>query len=356
MDENKDMQIRSSAKGANDNGTTTITVGKRQKTMVFTFLVVLVVVILIAIAGFIFFNPHQEVIIGQAEVEEVRISGKVPGRISEYLVEEGQRVSKGDTLVRIYSPEVLAKLEQAEAAKSAAESLNKQAREGTSKNLQNTAFEMWQSAKVGLDVARKSYERVKNLYQQGVISAQKHDEVEAKFHSMEAAERAAKSQYELSKVGLFSQEKATTQALVDRTKGILSEVGAYMEESALVSPLDGVVTDIFPHRGELVGSGAPVMNIADTTTIHVLFSIREDKLSNVHRDTELKAYVPALGGKNISLRVTKMKDMGAYAAWKAKKPTGQIDVRTFQVTAKPVEPVPGFIAGMSVVLDDPKVK
>lgn len=331
-------------------------IAKSEKKMVITFMVALIAVILVALAGFVFFAPHHDVIVGQAEVNEVRISGKVPGRIAEYLVEEGQKVKAGDTLVRIYSPEVLAKLEQAEAAKSAAEALYKQAKDGTSQNLQNTAYEMWQSAKVGRDVAAKSYERVKNLYQQGVVSAQKYDEVEAKYNSMVAAEKAAKSQYELSKQGLFSQGKETTMALVERTKGILSEVDAYMAESALTSPIDGVVSDIFPHRGELVGSGAPVMNIADTTTVHVLFHIREDKLAQIHRDTELKAYVPALDNKQITLKVTKMKDMGNYAAWKATKPTGQIDVRTFEVTAKPTAPVPGLIAGMSVVLDDPKVK
>ncbi len=329
---------------------------KHTQSMIISFMVVLAVVGLVTLTGFVFFHPHEEVIVGQAEVEEVRISGKVPGRITEYLVEEGQMVHRGDTLVRIYSPEVLAKLEQAEAAKSAAQSLQRQAGEGTNRNIQNSVYEIWQSAQVGLDVTRKSYERVKSLYEQGVISAQKFDEVEAKLHSMEAAERAAKSQYELSKRGLLSQDKATMQALVSRTDGLLSEVSAYLDENTLTSPIDGMVTDIFPHRGELVGSGAPVMNIADTATMHILFAIREDKLQNIARNTQLEAYIPALGNKRILLRVVKLKDMGTYAAWKATKPTGQIDVRTFRIKTIPIEPVTGLMAGMSVVLDDKKIK
>ena len=356
MEENKVNNTPETSSYRSSHEVKEVLVDKRTQNMVITFVVVLAVVALVALAGFVFFNPHEEVIIGQAEIEEVRISGKVPGRISEYLVEEGQTVHRGDTLVRIYSPEVLAMLERAEAAKSGAESLQRQTDEGTNKNIQNATYEMWQSAKVGLDVARKSYTRIKNLYEEGVISAQKFDEAEAALHSMEAAERAARSQYELSKKGLLSQDEAAAQAIVSHTDGLLSGVNAFLDENALTSPIDGVVTDIFPHPGELVGSGAPVMNIADTTTMHVLFAIREDKLQNITRDTQLEAYIPALGNKRIVLRVVKLKDMGAYAAWKATKPTGQIDVRTFRVKAVPLRPVDGLVAGMSVVLDDPKVK
>lgn len=318
--------------------------------MLLTFIAVLVVIVLVALAGFIFFRPKEDIIIGQAEVDEVRISGKVPGRITEYLVEEGQSVRQGDTLVRIYSPEVYAKLEQAEAARSAAMAQSQKAQAGARKEMKEGAFEMWQKAKAGVEIAQKSFDRIAKLYKEGVVPAQKYDEVEAQLNAMKATERAARSQYDMAMNGTQWEDKAAAKALVDKAAGAISEVDAYLKEGALISPIDGVVSDIFPHKGELVGSGAPIMNISDTTTLHVIFTIREDKLNKVRHNTVLKAYIPALNDREVDVRVTKMKDMGEYAAWKATKPTGQIDVRTFEVTAKPVNSVEGLVSGMSVVL------
>lgn len=332
------------------------TISSREKKLLANLLIAVGVVIIIALTGFIFFSPHEEEISGQAEVEEIRISGKVPGRIAEYLVEEGQIVHKGDTLVRIYSPEVLAKLEQAEAIKSAAEALNREAGSEANHDIVNSSFQLWQSAKVGLEVAQKSFHRVERLYQEGVVPAQKYDEVKAKLSSMEAAEKAAKSQYDLAQKGLLSRGQSTTINLVNKAKGVLSEVDAYMTEGALVSPIDGVVSEIIPHEGELVGSGAPIMNIEDRSTFHVQFSVREDKLSQLTKGTQLRAYIPALENKKIYLVVTKIKDLGAYAVWKSTKPSGQIDLRSFQITAKPMVDVPELIPGMTVVIEKGQIK
>ena len=79
--------------------------------------------------------------------------------------------------MRIYSPEVLAKLEQAQAAKSAAEAQSQKAQAGARKEQKEGAYEMWQKAKAGLEVAEKSFERVERLYKEGVLPAQKYDEL-----------------------------------------------------------------------------------------------------------------------------------------------------------------------------------
>ena len=113
--------------------------------------IIAILIVLIASAGFIFFGEKEDIITGQVEVDEIRIAGKVPGRIAEFLVEEGQSVKEGDTLVRIYSPEVLAKLEQAEAAKAAAEAQNQKAIAGARKEQKEGAYELWQKAKAGID-------------------------------------------------------------------------------------------------------------------------------------------------------------------------------------------------------------
>ncbi|RKW46479.1 MAG: biotin/lipoyl-binding protein [Porphyromonas sp.] len=313
--------------------------------------IIAILMVLIASAGFIFFGEKEDIITGQVEVDEIRIAGKVPGRIAEFLVEEGQSVKEGDTLVRIYSPEVLAKLEQAEAAKAAAEAQNQKAIAGARKEQKEGAYELWQKAKAGLEVAEKSFARVEKLFKEGVVPAQKYDEVLAQLKAMQATERAARSQYDMAINGAQREDKMAAQALVARASGAISEVDAYMKESALLAPSAGTVSEIFPHKGELVGTGAPIMNIADYTATRVLCAVREDKLAKIKHGSKLKATVPALGDKAIELSVVKMKDMGSYATWKATKPRDEHDLRTFELTLKPTTSIEGLLPGMTVVLD-----
>ena len=317
--------------------------------MMLAFIAVLVAVGLVALAGFFLLTPPDEVIMGQAEATTIRISGKVPGRIASYRFNEGDQVKAGDTLVFLSTPEVQAKLMQVEAVKAAAEAQHAKALKGARDQEVTAAYEMWQKAQAGLTIAKKSYDRVRNLYEKGVMSAQKKDEAEANYNAMVATEKAARSQYEMAKEGARKEDKAAAAALVNQASGALAEVESYAEESALVAPIDGEISERFPEVGELVGTGAPIMNIADLTDMWVSFSIREDLLSQVKVGNEVKAFVPALDNQEITLKVYYMKDMGTYAAWKATKTTGQYDAKTFEVRARPVQPVEGLRPGMSVI-------
>ena len=167
--------------------------------LVLTFSLVLVVIGVVALAGFFMLTPPDDVIMGQAEATQVRVSGKVPGRVVAYRFGEGDRVKAGDTLVFLDTPEVMAKLQQAEAARSAAEAQNAKAQKGARAQELTGAYELWQKALAGLTIAQKSYDRIQNLYDKGVVSAQKRDEVEANYKAMVATEKAARSQYEMAK-------------------------------------------------------------------------------------------------------------------------------------------------------------
>ena len=318
--------------------------------MMLAFIAVLVVVGLVALAGFFLLTPPDDIIMGQAEATEVRISGKVPGRILSYRFGEGDRVKAGDTLVFLDTPEVMAKLRQAEAERAAAEAQNAKALKGAREQEIAAAFEMWQKAQAGLTIAEKSFNRVRNLYEKGVVSAQKKDEAEANYNAMVATEKAARSQYEMAKEGARKEDKAATAAMVERAQGAIAEVESYVEERALLSPIDGEVTERFPEVGELVGTGAPIMHIADLTDMWVTFSIREDLLKDIRIGSEVNAFIPALGDQPVRLKVYYMKDMGTYAAWKATKTNGQYDSKTFEVRARPIEKVADLRPGMSVIL------
>ncbi len=317
--------------------------------MMLAFIAVLVAVGLVALAGFFLLTPPDEVIMGQAEATTIRISGKVPGRIASYRFNEGDQVKAGDTLVFLSTPEVQAKLMQVEAVKAAAEAQHAKALKGARDQEVTTAYEMWQKALAGLEIAEKSYTRVKNLHDQGVMSTQKLDEVTAQRNAARATEKAAKAQYDMAKNGAEREDKAAAAALVERAKGAVAEVESYIKETYLIAQTAGEVSEIFPKVGELVGTGAPIMNIAILDDMWITFNVREDLLQGLGMNTEFEAFIPALD-KNIRLKVYYMKDLGTYAAWKATKTTGQFDLKTFEVKAAPQEKVEGLRPGMSVVL------
>lgn len=312
---------------------------------------VLVAVMAVVILVGIFLPKPQEVLQGQAETSDYRISSKVPSRVKELRVKSGDKVKAGDTLVIMDSPEVEAKMMQAEAAEAAARAIEQKAQNGARQQEIQGAYELWQKAQAGLEVAEKTYSRVSRLFDEGVIPAQKRDEAEAQLKAMQATEKAAHSQYEMAREGARREDKAAAAAQVARAQGAVTEVRGYQQETVLLATADGTVTEVFPKVGELVGQGAPIMNIASTDDVRFIFNVREDYLPGMTLDTELNIYVPAVD-REMKVKVATINVMGSYATWKATKALDQYDLKTFEVTAYPVNQadVKDVLAGMTVII------
>jgi HlyD family secretion protein len=312
----------------------------------------IVVIVLIFIIGIIINKPEPIIIQGEADASEIRISGKVPGRIKQFLADEGKQVKMGDTLVILDSPELTAKLEQANAAENAAQAQNKKALKGARKETILGAYEMWQKALVGVDISKKSYDRVQRLFDKGVVPAQKRDEAEAQYKAAVATASAAKSQYSMAKNGAENEDKEAALALVDRAKGAVNEVKSYIKEITLTSPISGEVTEVYPKCGELVGTGAPIMSIVDLSDIWFTFNVREDLLGGLKMGKTFKVKVPALNNQIVEVKVTYIKALASYATWKATKTTGQFDVKTFEVRARPTGTVKDLRPGMTALFEE----
>ena len=308
------------------------------------------IVLVIAFVGYLVSKPRPHVIQGEAEATEYRVSCMVPGHVTELYVREGQTVQKGDTVAFIDSPQVRAKLAQAQAARSAAEAQSAKARNGARQEQIAGAYELWQQALVQEDVMKKSFDRVQTLYDQKVISAQKYDETKAKYDAAVAQAKAAKSQYDMALSGARSEDKAAAAALVHQADGAIREVDSYLQELYLVSPADGVVSNVYPRQGELVGQGSPVATVTDLSDLWFTFNIREDELHGMQTGNELTVKVPALDGATLKAKVNYMAVRESYATWKATKETDQYDAKTFEVRAVPMETVPGLRPGMTVLI------
>ena len=168
---------------------------------------------------------------------------------------------------------------------------------------------------------------------------------------MQATERAAKSQYEMAREGARREDKAAAQAQVARAQGAIQEVNAYMAETVLTATADGTVTEVFPEIGELVGTGAPIMNVAMDADVKFIFNVREDYLSDLKVGSNLRVYLPALD-REIDVKIARIAVMGSYSTWKATKALDQYDLKTFEVEARPAKAsdVKDVIAGMTAII------
>lgn len=322
---------------------------KQHKNIIITAACTTLVVAVVAVIGAMSIKQEPETIQGQVEVSEYRVSSKVPGRILEIRVKEGDYVNVGDTLAILDAPEVRAKMTQAQSAENAAAAMGEMANNGARQEQVRGAFAVLQQAKAGLEIAQKSYNRVQRLYDEGVMTAQKRDEAFANYKALEAQVKAAQSQYDMARNGARSEEKKAAAAQVNRAKGAVAEVNSYIHETMQIAQMAGEVSDVYPKVGELVGTGSPIMSVSLMNDIWGTFNVREDQLDGMKVGSIVTAFVPAFK-KEIRMKVYYIKDQGSYAVWKATKSNGQYDLKTFEVKARPIDKLEGLRPGMSLIL------
>lgn len=313
-----------------------------------------VILLSVALISWYLTKRSPMLIQGTVECTTYKASSKVPGRIDAMKVAEGDRVEKGQLLYVLSTPELDAKLAQAEAVKSAAAALDAAAVAGARIQQIEAALNMWEKAQAGLELARKTYERVKNLYDQGVVPTQKLDEATANYEAMKATAQAAKAQYDMAADGARKEDKEAAAARVRQAEGAVSEVESYIGDAMVYSPVAGEVSTIVAQQGELVGSGYPVVAILDMSDLWVTFNIKETLLPKIKVGTRMMAYVPALD-RDVELEVSYIAVQADFATWAATRTQGGFDIRTFAVKARSTGDAGQLRPGMSVLVDWDKI-
>ncbi len=309
------------------------------------------VVFIVALIGFFTIGHEPEIIQGEVEVSEYRVSSKLPGRIVELRVKEGDFVHVGDTLAILEVPEVDAQKKVAEATGEATQAVQSLTDAGARKEQIQGAYELFQQARAASDIAQKTYTRMQNLYNEGVISGQKRDEAFAAYKATEAQVKAAQSQYDMARNGARRQEKEIAAKNAQAARSAVDVVSSLLRETVQVAQVEGEVSEVYPKVGELVGMGSPIMTISMMSDLWGTFNIREDQLEGMKVGDTFSAYCPAFN-KTLKLRVFYIHDQGSYAVWKATKTNGQYDLKTFEVKARPVNRFDGLRPGMSLIRKD----
>lgn len=323
------------------------------KSLIGGIAVIIAAVGIVALVGLFAIHPQKELITGEADASEYRVSNMVPGHVDTIYVKEGDHVKKGDTLAHIASRQVNAKMLQATAAHSAARAQSRKAQGGARSQQIEMAYQVWQKAKAAAEVYRKSYERVRELKGKGVVAQQKLDEVEAQYRVAQADSAAAENQYNMAVEGAQKEDIDAAAALVDRAGGAMAEVQSYLDDSYLIAPSDGQVVEIYVKVGDLIGTGSPVMSILDMSDCWFFFAVREDLIKGINPGDKVKIKIPALSEETLyEGEVRRVQAMASYATWRATKTNGQYDVKSFDVKVVPMGDIEGLRPGMTAILQN----
>ena len=310
----------------------------------------------VAVLGFVVWGfwrasqPPAPYFQGQMEAREADIAPKVTARIARVAVTEGQQIQPGDLLVEMDSPEVRAKLAQAEAAKAAAQAVSDKAQHGARPQEVQMARLNWQRAQAGAELAHTSYQRVQSLYDQGLVSAQNRDEAHTQWRANAAQAEAARAQYDMAASGARAEDKAAAAAQVRQVDGVVAEVQAAEAETQLRSPVGGEVAKVLAKEGELSPQGVAVVTVVDLQDQWVVLNVREDQLQRFALKSRFTGQLPALGGRSAEFEVTYLGVLPDFATWRTTRGNQGFDARTFEVRARPAAPIDGARPGMSVVV------
>lgn len=296
-------------------------------------------------------HPSEEPLYGVMQAKTVDVAAKVTGRVETLPVHEGDTVSAGQLLMTLDIPEVEAKLKEVEALKSAASARQSLVDEGARPQEIRAAKAQMQRAQAGQELAQKTFNRVHALYREGLISKQKHDEALAQKKSADELLAAAKEQYDIALTGARTQEKQAATALTAQATGGVEQVQSLVKEKNVTSPIASEISRIYVEIGEVAAAGLPLATLVDLSDQWAVFNIREDDMPKITKGAVLSAEIPALNAKNVQFKVYFINPRGDYATWRATRQSSGYDLRTFEVRARPVQPVSDLRPGMSVIVN-----
>lgn len=315
-------------------------------------LVILVLIAIVTLLVIWILRPEPAWVQGQIEVTQVRAAAKLPGRVLSIDVEEGQRVEAGQQVALLSSPEIDAKAVQAEAQVAAAQAQADKADSGARDEEVRAAQAQWQAAEAQAQLAEATYVRINNLYTDGVVPVQRRDEARAMARSARAQANAAHQVWQMAQSGTRAEDIRAAEALLAQARGGEAEVQAFKAEEQVLAPAAGEITRKVFEPGEVVPAGAPLVMIARTDEPWLALSLREDLLAAVQLGSALPGRIQALGNRQVNFSVYYIAPMADFATWRSTRDLGGFDLRTFDVRARPSEPVEGLRPGMSVLIDE----
>lgn len=312
---------------------------------------IIVGIVILLIVTIVYISSHKPapVIQGEVAANRVDISVRVQGRAEALTADIGDKVHKGDLLLQLKSPALEAQLETSESQYKVAVA-NRDVVYSTRPETIEAMRAQYEKAEADLLLAKSNLDRMEGAAPKGGVSQQNLDVARNSYTSALEAAAAAKANYELAVAGSSDEQKKLADAQVDQALAAFNQVKSDYAELTVKSPSDGQVTARVAEVGQLYNPGTPLYSIVDMDNLWLTFNVREDYLNYAAVDELFSVYVPALK-KSIDVKIQAINPLGQFANWHATKATGDFDLKTFEVRAKPIQKVEGLLPGMSVIAD-----
>ena len=287
---------------------------------------------------------------GTVEATHVDVAAKIPARVKRFYVDEGTPIAAGDTLVIFENREVGAKVAQARAVLAASEARYAMAMNGARKEEVAMALNSCKQAEWGVQVMKKTYDRMMQLHDEGVVSSQQWDEVDFKYRAAVELRDAAMERYRMVKAGARSEEKDAAFALTEQARNTVVEAESYFDETTLRAPIGGIVEKRIVDPGELVAAGYPLVTVVDPQQWWVIVHLPETEVGGLTIGKVIDCKVPSQHGATVRMRVARVSAMSDFATKKATNEMNSFDIRTFELKLVPVTTSDRIFEGASVLV------
>jgi HlyD family secretion protein len=218
---------------------------------------------------------------GNIETTEVNVGFKISGRIVSRFFEEGDWVDQGKVLAKLDDEDLRNRLEVARATLMSAQARLSKLLAGSRPEEIREAEAAVNQAKSDLENKRSHYERMKPLFERGVIPRDTLDNAEAAFKIAKAAFERAMETYLLVKEGPRKEDIDDARAQVEQTRATVKLNETQLGYTTLYSPISGVVLVKSGEIGEVVNPGTSIVTLADIENVWLKAYIPETDLSKI---------------------------------------------------------------------------
>lgn len=265
-------------------------------------------ILIVAGAGYYFYgkyrdaerqgNAHFVSGNGRLEATEVNIAAKLPGRIEEVMVNEGDLVKQGQTVAVMQTNVLKAELEQAKAQRNQAVTA-----EASAKAMIDVRISELEAAKAvvlqkesNLDGARKRFKRSEALSKADATSRQQFDDDETAYLAAKAELVAAQARIKQAEAVIEAAraEAVGAAANVNAAEADISRIQADIDDSTLTAPRDGRIQYRIAQPGEVLSAGGRVLNLVDLTDVYMTFFLPEGTAGKVAIGADVRLLVDAL--------------------------------------------------------------
>lgn len=281
-------------------------------------------------------NKGPNTLDGKIEREQISVTSKLPGKIHQILVEEGQIVQKGDTLIILELPEVDAKSIQAQGALDAAQAQYEMAVRGATEGQLKQLRAKVDGLKEQYEFAKKSLERMGNLLKDSLISQQNYDEVFAKYHGAKNQYLAAQAEYAEVSSGARLEQQKMALGQKERAIGAVTEVTVAAQERFILAPQDMTIETINLKVGELALAGYSLISGYLIDDVYFRLTAPESLLKYFEKGSVKTLSIPYLQNKKIEAKVVSVKTLTSYADINTAYPDFEQKESLFEIRLMPL--------------------